>query len=67
MGGLRRAGVDVRHINKLSTKLGDLVLVAKHRVVEVPFVVVVRGESVIARLAGTPSTRDLLDTLAALG
>ena len=62
-GGLTRAGVQAQVVNKLSNRLDELLLVAKYRVVEVPFTVLVQGEAVIGRLQGAPSTREVLALL----
>ena len=63
VGGLTRLGLEGQVIDKLSTTLADLMLVAEYRVVEVPFTVVIGTEGVVARLRGVPTVRELLELL----
>lgn len=56
----------VRVVNKLSNKLEELMLVAKHRIVEVPMWLVLQDDKVVARLRGVPSPKECLALVEAL-
>lgn len=64
--GLRRAGHDARVIDRLSNQLDDLLLVAKHRVVMAPLIVMLREGRVIARIEDVMSTKGTLALIDAL-
>ena len=62
-GALRAQGVSVSLINRMSSKLEDLALVAKHGVVSTPLVVVLCGRKTVARLREVPTVRAVLAAL----
>lgn len=55
--GLAKAGYDCRLVNKLSRDLGDLMLVAQYRIVEVPTWILIDAEGEeLLRMLDMPST-----------
>lgn len=65
-GGLKRAGWNVRVINRLSSSLEDLLLVAKYRAVELPRWIVLRKGNVWLDSLTMPTLNQAIRELAKL-
>ena len=65
--GLTKSGYDCSLVNKLGQELQDLMLVAQHRVVQIPaWIVCDRDGNEILRMLDMPSTAEARRTLEAI-
>lgn len=63
--GLERHEINHIVVNRMSTRLSDLLLVAQHRILEAPFWVAVNADGdTLARFRGVPTLRELRAALA---
>lgn len=60
---LEAKGAKVRLVHKLGYEKEDLHLVAKHKVVTTPSLVVVEGDKVVFRKTGLATARDVMELL----
>lgn len=56
----RKKGLTVRTINKYTSALDDLLLVAEHRVVQTPLTVVITNKQTKARLLSVATLKQIL-------
>lgn len=59
-GELVARGITIQFVNRLSSNLEALTLVAKHRIVKSPAVIVMRKTKLIARYVGVPSADQVM-------
>lgn len=63
---LKRPGTTTALINKLSSDVEELAVVARYRVLDVPGWLVVRDDTVVLRLSGIPTPREAQQLLDAI-
>lgn len=53
-------GLEVTFVDRLSSKFDDLLLVARHDVIDTPQVVIIDGRRTLMRRVGVPSAQEVL-------